>query len=194
MVRDIQQEVSEARPIHCHDKKRFYRGLVNPERTQLSDDLGSIQGGVLIYVLQHHLRIRNAVSFIRIGLGYSCNKKVKMETQTEKKLPIAFEKKWVAAHRSGKFKQGKSGLYDKEKDSYCCLGVACRVAGIPKEKIKGGYIMSSEMRGVSVVPKMLRGSGSHWDNTPNELAGQLAQMNDAGVSFKKIASHIEKNL
>lgn len=36
-------------------------------------------------------------------------------------------KKWVAALRSGKYKQGK-GVLRSEKGKYCCLGVLCDVA------------------------------------------------------------------
>ena len=50
--------------------------------------------------------------------------------KNENKLPVAFKKKWVKALRSGKYKQGRCRLYNPETDSYCCLGVACRVVGI----------------------------------------------------------------
>ncbi len=36
--------------------------------------------------------------------------------------------KWVAALRSGEFTQGHGGLYNRETDSYCCLGVLCELA------------------------------------------------------------------
>lgn len=35
--------------------------------------------------------------------------------------------KWIAALRSGAYKQGKGRL--RRGDSYCCLGVLCEVAG-----------------------------------------------------------------
>lgn len=35
-------------------------------------------------------------------------------------------KKWVAALRSGKYKQGK-GVLRSEKGNYCCLGVLCDI-------------------------------------------------------------------
>lgn len=37
--------------------------------------------------------------------------------------------KWVAALRSGEYKQGRS--YLKRGDLYCCLGVLCEVAQLP---------------------------------------------------------------
>ena len=36
--------------------------------------------------------------------------------------------KWIAALRSGKYKQGKGAL--QRNESFCCLGVLCEVAGV----------------------------------------------------------------
>jgi hypothetical protein len=36
---------------------------------------------------------------------------------------------WVKALRSGKYKQADATLHDKKHDSYCCLGVLCKVMG-----------------------------------------------------------------
>lgn len=38
--------------------------------------------------------------------------------------------RWVAALRSGKYKQGKGELHDKVNNTYCCLGVLCEIEGI----------------------------------------------------------------
>lgn len=37
--------------------------------------------------------------------------------------------KWVAALRSGKYKQGRQYLRTFE-DNYCCLGVLCEILGL----------------------------------------------------------------
>jgi hypothetical protein len=37
--------------------------------------------------------------------------------------------KWVEALRSGDFKQAQGVLHDAKTDSYCCLGVLCKVVG-----------------------------------------------------------------
>jgi len=34
---------------------------------------------------------------------------------------------WVAALRSGKYKQGEAAMYNRTTDAYCCLGVLCAV-------------------------------------------------------------------
>lgn len=99
------------------------------------------------------------------------------------KLPPAFKKKWIEALRSGKYKQGRSMLYNKLYDTHCCLGVACRVA---KTKLKGsdGYI-----EGDKRVPKIIQGMET--DSIPNLLSSR----NDSGRwNFNRIANWIEKNL
>lgn len=45
--------------------------------------------------------------------------------------------KWVAALRSGDYKQGMNALY-KENGSYCCLGVLCAVLGHKPVKATSG--------------------------------------------------------
>jgi hypothetical protein len=39
----------------------------------------------------------------------------------------SLKKKWVEALRSGEYQQGEGHLF--KDDSYCCLGVLCKVAG-----------------------------------------------------------------
>lgn len=39
------------------------------------------------------------------------------------KVPISSIEKWIAALRSGKYKQGKDRLYRVFYNSFCCLGV-----------------------------------------------------------------------
>ena len=97
------------------------------------------------------------------------------------KLPPKFKKKWVAALRSGKYKQGQNALMTEE-GTYCCLGVACRVAGSP---IELDQMFPAED---SRVPKILRSEDTELNNT-------LAKRNDSGLwSFNRIADWIEKNL
>src|ERR1043165_7751454 len=87
-------------------------------------------------------------------------------------------RKWVAALRSGKYKQGRDVLYSPK--GYCCLGVAGKaVAKIP----------AKEMRGRMFLPD---GTASRL-GLNETLQSRLARMNDkAMMSFKEIASWIEK--
>lgn len=47
-------------------------------------------------------------------------------------------KDWVNALRSGDYKQGTGVLRDKN-DNYCCLGVACDLAGVEWRAYDGCY-------------------------------------------------------
>ena len=118
------------------------------------------------------------------------------------KLPKAFKKKWLKALRSGEYKQGMGELYDAMEDTYCCLGVACKVSGhpVPDDTFIDG---STQSHGFKKVPTILRGS--------YDIPLLLSQMNDhdhidepkkygtvnrykSKRSFKQIANWIEKNL
>lgn len=117
--------------------------------------------------------------------------------ETTQKLDPEFKAKWVAALRSGEYKQGKCQLYDQKDNSFCCLGVACHVASgklpldwyyfIPeKADLHPGFSHADD------VPELLRGGAG--------IPGTLAKMNDGVVeydrplSFSEIADYIEENL
>lgn len=54
------------------------------------------------------------------------------------------QKQWIAALRSGKYKQGKSFLEAPDGDAFCCLGVACKATDHGEDLIltsNGDYIM-----------------------------------------------------
>ena len=93
-------------------------------------------------------------------------------------LSREMKRKWVAALRSGKYKQGKHLLYRLNSDSFCCLGVLCHLLGAPKEKLanKG---MPVEIGIFSNVDWVVNGY-------------DLADLNDNGYSFANIAARIEK--
>ncbi len=110
----------------------------------------------------------------------------------ENKLPIEFKEKWIAALRSGEYKQGSEVLYSNSRGTYCCLGVACIVGGMSKESIAGCGLIQC-MEEYKDVPELLIGDGNP--------IGTLTAMND-GVSeykgrpqtFLEIADYIEKEL
>lgn len=108
------------------------------------------------------------------------------------KLPKAFKAKWVKALRSGKYKQGKGQLFQKEDNQYCCLGVACVI-----QKIKpDDNTFIRKIKKHARIPKLIQGSG--------RLPTRLSLMNDYGgydrgeavgrTDFEGIATWIEKNL
>lgn len=88
------------------------------------------------------------------------------------------EDKWVAALRSGNWKQGTWSL--KNGDKYCCLGVLYEIAGGKWDSYKGiGWAHNSTTQ----VPCELM---------DNETQDILSKMNDElGASFDDIADYIK---
>ena len=104
----------------------------------------------------------------------------------------ALKKKWVAALRSGKYRQGRARLCTPAKHGghvkYCCLGVLCEIS--KAEKIwrdAYGYLGSDSY---VFVPDRLAEEIDLQNNDQIDLAA----MNDDGKSFREIANWIEENL
>lgn len=103
------------------------------------------------------------------------------------KLPKEFKNKWVAALRSGAYEQGQERL--KRGSAYCCLGVACVVAGV--KKIHGNMTFiphkdHDDDGAFNLVPDSIR--------CESRTSSKLAGMNDDGCSFGEIADWIDENL
>lgn len=113
------------------------------------------------------------------------------------KLPKEFKEKWIAALRSGEYKQGTDILYDANCDCFCCLGVAGLVCGADKGMMHqatlfGTYEPISEGGHEIPAPDGLPENLIH--RKYNDLAHTLSSMNDGGKSFSEIADWIEENL
>lgn len=105
--------------------------------------------------------------------------------------------KWLAALRSGEFKQGQSRLKTGD-GAYCCLGVLCHITGKLNEEDctyseddEGRYIQSE----TDLVPELAA------EFSLTDYQGFLVAMNDGtGIyntdpkSFAQIADWIEANL
>jgi len=106
------------------------------------------------------------------------------------KLPKKFKEKWLKALRSGEYKQGEGHLY--QDGCYCCLGIACLIAGMSTEKMGKHATINAEIDDVR-VPKIIK---NRYDQV--NLVTTLFSMNDglsrSRRSFKQIANWIEKNL
>ena len=108
--------------------------------------------------------------------------------------------KWVAALRSGEYKQHKGGLANEQRTAHCCLGVLCEVAlkegvemlvGPRYDKAPGTYyddsagalpIMVQEWAGVTAAHALL------------DCGMSLAALNDGmNYDFGRIADTIEKS-
>jgi hypothetical protein len=105
------------------------------------------------------------------------------------------KQKWIAALRSGDYKQARATLH--HDGSYCCLGVWCAVNGYTVGEdsiIEDGD--TKPYSGFLVAP-----DGSRQDcelvvkseaiGVSTEMQMDLATMNDNGASFSDIADWIE---
>lgn len=114
-------------------------------------------------------------------------------------------KKWVAALRSGKYKQTQNRLASVdsatgEVTGYCCLGVACELAkaagvDIPTYVGGGGRSLFYGNEETTLPSSVQRWLGVDDDEVDLKYAGKdtsLAGLNDGGKSFKQIARIIEQ--
>ena len=109
----------------------------------------------------------------------------------EKKLAM----RWVKALRSGKYKQGTDLLCDA-KNQYCCLGVLARVKGIKKSSIIGVQDLLDFDDDNNLYCGLNDDLGRAFEGSikiAGVTYGSLSSANDCGVSFKCIATWIEKN-
>lgn len=113
------------------------------------------------------------------------------------KLPREFGEKWLAALRSGEYKQTLYKLWRPTTDSlaiigkrssgYCCLGVAGIICGVPSHYLAKYTQYASFASGLEIdlVPWEL-----HTDKN-KAFVTTLMSMNDSGKTFTEIADWIE---
>jgi hypothetical protein len=101
---------------------------------------------------------------------------------------------WLEALRSGHYKQGKTQL--RKGDQFCCLGVACDVAGLSPQVTSDGtysYAGNNLVAPDALVEWLGFSVGAFQSNGFLKNGSNLAHMNDIGTSFEDIADVIEKN-
>lgn len=108
----------------------------------------------------------------------------------KKKKPVLtpLARKWIKALRSSRYRQCV-GVLQNSSGANCCLGVACRVAGL--RWTESGFEDES-----GNLPPSVKTSLRLRDAYGNPLGGlpALVDLNDRHrLSFKKIATHLEKN-
>ena len=103
--------------------------------------------------------------------------------------------------------QGASRLHTIKNniDYFCCLGIACIALKLPKQIIDNEvHYLSRAMVGANnmyapktaIVLLKLRGAAGDLKvpvKIDNIEHSSLAEMNDAGISFKQIANYIRQN-
>ena len=96
--------------------------------------------------------------------------------------------KWIRALRSGKYKQGTRVLHNEGNNTYCCLGVLCKIEGIK----------SSDPQVIASKKNPLKTSTGCVDNRYGNTDLELTALNDSGLpayaaslTFDEIADVIQ---
>ena len=104
-------------------------------------------------------------------------------------------KKWVAALRSGDYKQQKGSLADLHRDSHCCLGVLCELAilnGVDLDTYDEVPGFDDERAYLPFRVQDWAGVRDRGGSFPRgDYRISLMAMNDDGYSFSRIANAIE---
>jgi hypothetical protein len=111
--------------------------------------------------------------------------------------------KWVAALRSGEYKQGRKVLHSEAENTFCCLGVLCDLA--VKEGIVHGETTFNPLLGTITTYVGSDNSSTYqlpsdvrdWADleSPQESQSFLSELNDVhGADFETIADYIEQSL
>ena len=109
------------------------------------------------------------------------------------------KKLWVAALRSGEYKQGRRRLRSNV-NTFCCLGVLCNIHAQEHPKIAAAQKDSEQYMGSYARLPLAVCRWAKFKPVHDEairIAGDLnflAAHNDKGVSFAKIADAIEEQL
>lgn len=117
---------------------------------------------------------------------------------------------WVAALRSGEYKQGAGRLHRviNGEELFCCLGVACDLAwrdgAVDREPSTGGVYMAFRYEGMDCYPpvevrerfdtdEVRINVFEYEDSAGNQYAERLDELNDeVGLTFSQIADLIER--
>ena len=100
-------------------------------------------------------------------------------------------KKWVAALRSGEYKQTTNAL--RNDKGFCCLGVACDISGLGGwgfYNAEGEYPYS-RYNALIYLPNIVRSWLGLHKNDGEYDATSLTEDNDAGRTFQDIADIVE---
>lgn len=132
---------------------------------------------------------------------------------------LAHRREWIAALRSGEFKQGQAALHSltDEGERFCCLGVACKIGGATEfqryvrkhtnsegtEQVEMTYVLYGKVGSSSEVlpPAAMAWLGVTASNPSVNMpvgsdywpSRSLATLNDEGQSFEFIADALERN-
>jgi hypothetical protein len=105
---------------------------------------------------------------------------------------------WVAALRSGKYKQGR-GTLRNEQEQFCCLGVLCNLHAQAHPEIAAKQKYSTEYLTCKcyLPDEVIKWSGVRYNGgivSINRELKSLADHNDSRRTFEEIAKAIEEQL
>lgn len=105
--------------------------------------------------------------------------------------------KWIAALRSGDYKQGRNQL--RKQDSFCCLGVLCNLHAQAHPEIAAKEISTESYMDYreALPPSVRQWADINAYGDPVHINGRikrLAHHNDAGRTFLELADAIEAQL
>lgn len=90
---------------------------------------------------------------------------------------------WIAALRSGEFKQGSGWL--RKAGKHCCLGVLCATAGLKISDDGMAVINRGKPSGYRPLKTKC--------GVPDSVVSEAYMRNDGGESFPEIADWLEAN-
>lgn len=105
------------------------------------------------------------------------------------KLPERFKRDWIAALKDKEQYPKGTGCLTNYNETFCCLGVAGKMCGVPISEMKNKPSLSSDMDNSSKVPKAIIGPGNDKD-----VIEKLMNLNDSHKTFLPVIRFIEKNL
>lgn len=93
----------------------------------------------------------------------------------------------IAALESGKYKKGKRRLWKKDGNSFCCLGVAADMCGIPKTHVAyrampAHMTAADEAKFMEAWPWLYAGGGGR--------ISDLAYINDHNETFQPVIDRL----
>lgn len=109
-----------------------------------------------------------------------------MTSSVKTKMDPKLKTKWIAALRSGRYRQGKNALQNPDGTN-CCLGVLCRVARRPK----GEWILSAGLPEKTSTIFALDEFKEGLLASANDGTGEFR---NNPQSFSQIADYIEESL
>jgi hypothetical protein len=111
-------------------------------------------------------------------------------------MPSGLRKKWLAALRSGEYKQGQGCLYRPDDKSFCCLGVLNHIALKGNVEVVANDFDSDDylQKGDFLEVPSREFYTAFKIDMPGHKQNSLINMNDGSrCSFVEIADYIEEH-